>query len=71
VTDSARARRWFIRVSQSISHLAGRGRPSGWAAAYNTNGADHAHKFAALANRLRPAHSGCAGSTSNSGRRSR
>jgi DNA adenine methylase len=47
-----RARRWFVRVNQSISHLAGRGRPSGWAAAYNTNGADHAHKFAALAERL-------------------
>jgi DNA adenine methylase len=47
-----RARRWFIRVNQSISHLAGRGRPSGWAAAYNTNGADHAHKFAALTDRL-------------------
>jgi DNA adenine methylase len=47
-----RARRWFIRVNQSISHLAGRGRPAGWAAAYNTNGADHAHKFAALADRL-------------------
>jgi site-specific DNA-adenine methylase len=47
-----RARRWFVRVNQSISHLAGRGRPSGWAAAYNTNGADHAHKFAALTNRL-------------------
>jgi DNA adenine methylase len=28
------------------------GRPSGWAAAYNTNGADHAHKFAALTDRL-------------------
>jgi hypothetical protein len=26
-----RARRWFVRVNQSISHLAGRGRPSGWA----------------------------------------
>jgi len=47
-----RARRWFIRVNQSISHLAGRGRPPGWAAAYNTNGADHAHKFAALTDRL-------------------
>ena len=47
-----RARRWFVRVNQSISHLAGRGRPSGWAAAFNTNGADHAHKFAALADRL-------------------
>jgi DNA adenine methylase len=47
-----RARRWFVRVNQSISHLAGRGRPSGWAAAYNTNGADHAHKFAATADRL-------------------
>jgi DNA adenine methylase len=47
-----RARRWFVRVNQSISHLAGRGRPSGWAAAYNTNGADHAHKFAALTDRL-------------------
>jgi DNA adenine methylase len=47
-----RARRWFIRVNQSISHLAGRGRPSGWAAAYHTNGADHAHKFAALTDRL-------------------
>jgi DNA adenine methylase len=50
--DLERARRWFVRVNQSISHLAGRGRPSGWAAAYNTNGADHAHKFAALADRL-------------------
>jgi DNA adenine methylase len=47
-----RARRWFLRVYQSISHLAGRGRPSGWAAAFDTNGADHAHKFAALADRL-------------------
>jgi DNA adenine methylase len=47
-----RARRWFVRVNQSISHLAGRGRPSGWAAAFNTNGADHAHKFATLTNRL-------------------
>jgi DNA adenine methylase len=51
-SDLERARRWFVRVNQSISHLAGRGRPSGWAAAYNTNGADHAHKFAALADRL-------------------
>jgi DNA adenine methylase len=50
--DLERARRWFIRVNQSISHLAGRGRPSGWAAAYNTNDADHAHKFAALTDRL-------------------
>jgi DNA adenine methylase len=47
-----RARRWFFRVNQSISHLAGRGRPSGWTAAYNTNGADHTHKFAALTDRL-------------------
>jgi DNA adenine methylase len=46
------ARRWFVRVNQTISHLAGRGRPSGWAAAFNTNGADHAHKFAALTDRL-------------------
>jgi DNA adenine methylase len=51
-SDLERARRWFVRVNQSISHLAGRGRPAGWAAAYNTNGADHAHKFAALADRL-------------------
>jgi DNA adenine methylase len=50
--DLERARRWFVRVNQSISHLAGRGRPSGWAAAYNTNGADHAHKFAALTDHL-------------------
>ncbi len=47
-----RARRWFVRVNQSISHLAGAGRPAGWAAAFNTNGADHAHKFAAIADRL-------------------
>jgi DNA adenine methylase len=53
-----RARRWFVRVNQSISHLAGRGRPSGWAAAYNTNGADHAHKFAALTNRLQELYAG-------------
>jgi DNA adenine methylase len=52
LAEVERARRWFVRVNQSISHLAGRGRPSGWAAAYNTNGADHAHKFAALADRL-------------------
>jgi len=51
-SEVERARRWFVRVNQSISHLAGRGRPSGWAAAFNTNGADHAHKFAALADRL-------------------
>jgi DNA adenine methylase len=50
--DLERTRRWFIRVNQSISHLAGRGRPSGWAATYNTNGTDHAHKFAALTDRL-------------------
>ena len=54
MTDSARARRWFVRANQSIRHLAGRGRPSGWAAAYNTNGADPDHKFAALTDRLRP-----------------
>jgi DNA adenine methylase len=47
-----RARRWFVRVNQSISHLAGTGQPAGWAAAFNTNGADHAHKFAAIAHRL-------------------
>jgi DNA adenine methylase len=47
-----RARRWFLRVNQSMSHLAGRGRPAGWAAAFNTNGADHAHKFVSLAGRL-------------------
>jgi DNA adenine methylase len=51
--DLERARRWFVRVNQSISHLAGRrGRPSGWAAAYSTNGAGHAHKFGATADRL-------------------
>ena len=52
LSDVERARRWFVRVNQSISHLAGRGRPSGWAAAFNTNGADHAHKFATLTGRL-------------------
>jgi DNA adenine methylase len=50
--DLERARRWCVRVNQSISHLAGRGRPSGWAACFNTNGADHAPKFAATADRL-------------------
>jgi len=46
------ARRWYVRVNQSISHVAGPGRPAGWAAAFNTNGADHAHKFTALVDRL-------------------
>jgi DNA adenine methylase len=51
-SDVERARRWFVRANQSISHLAGTGRPSGWAAAFNTNGADHAHKFATRTDRL-------------------
>jgi len=46
------ARRWYVRVNQSISHVAGPGRSAGWAAAFNTNGADHAHKFTAMIERL-------------------
>ncbi len=52
IDELERARRWFVRCNQSISHLAGRGRPSGWAAAFNTNGHDHAHKFASLTDHL-------------------
>jgi DNA adenine methylase len=45
-----RARRVFVRLDMSISRTLGRQR--GFAAASNTNGADHAHKFAALIDHL-------------------
>jgi DNA adenine methylase len=45
-----RARRVFVRLNMSISRTLGRQR--GFAAAYNTNGADHAHKFASLVDQL-------------------
>ena len=45
-----RARRVFVRLNMSISRTLGRQR--GFAAAYNTNGADHARKFASLVEHL-------------------
>ena len=45
-----RARRVFVRLNMSISRTLGRQR--GFAAAPNTNGADHAHKFASLVDQL-------------------
>jgi DNA adenine methylase len=45
-----RARRVFVRLNMSISRTLGRQR--GFAAAFNTNGADHAHKFASLVDHL-------------------
>jgi DNA adenine methylase len=49
-----RARRFFVRINQSVSKSTRRS--TGWAVAPNTNGHDHAHKFTALADRLE----GCA-----------
>jgi DNA adenine methylase len=48
-----RARRVFVRLNMSISRTLGRQR--GFAAAFNTNGADHAHKFASLVDQLQAA----------------
>jgi DNA adenine methylase len=48
-----RARRVFVRLNMSISRTLGRQR--GFAAAFNTNGADHAHKFASLVDHLQAA----------------
>jgi DNA adenine methylase len=48
-----RARRVFVRLNMSISRTLGRQR--GFAAAFNTNGADHAHKFASLVDHLEAA----------------
>jgi DNA adenine methylase len=48
-----RARRVFVRLNMSISRTLGRQR--GFAAAFNTNGADHAHKFASLVDQLEAA----------------
>jgi DNA adenine methylase len=45
-----RARRVFVRLNMSISRTLGRQR--GFAAAFNTNGADHAHKFTSLVDHL-------------------
>jgi DNA adenine methylase len=45
-----RARRVFVRLNMSISRTLGRQR--GFAAAFNTNGADHARKFASLVDHL-------------------
>ncbi len=50
-----RARRVFVRLNMSISRTLGRQR--GFAATFNTNGADHAHKFASLVDHL-PATAG-------------
>jgi DNA adenine methylase len=44
------ARRVFVRLNMSISRTLGRQR--GFAATYNTNGADHAHKFTSLVDQL-------------------
>jgi DNA adenine methylase len=48
-----RARRVFVRLNMSISRTLGRQR--GFAATFNTNGADHAHKFASLVDQLQAA----------------
>jgi DNA adenine methylase len=45
-----RARRVFVRLNMSLSRTLARQR--GFAAAYNTNGADHARKFASLVDHL-------------------
>ncbi len=50
LSDLERARRVFVRLNMSISRTLGRQR--GFAAAYNTNGADHARKFASLVDQL-------------------
>jgi DNA adenine methylase len=48
-----RARRVFVRLNMTVGKTLRRS--SGFAAAYNTNGADHAHKFAALVDQLEAA----------------
>ncbi len=50
LSDLERARRVFVRLNMSISRTLGRQR--GFAAAYNTNGAEHARKFASLVDQL-------------------
>jgi len=48
-----RARRVFVRLNMTVGKTLRRS--SGFAAAYNTNGADHAHKFASLVDHLEAA----------------
>ncbi len=48
-----RARRVFVRLNMTIGKTLRRS--SGFAAAFNTNGADHAHKFASLVDHLEAA----------------
>jgi DNA adenine methylase len=45
-----RARRVFVRLNMTVGKTLRRS--SGFAAAFNTNGADHAHKFASLVDHL-------------------
>jgi len=51
--DLERARRVFVRLNMTVGKTLRRS--SGFAAAFNTNGADHAHKFASLADHLQAA----------------
>jgi DNA adenine methylase len=48
--DLERARRVFVRLNMTVGKTLRRS--TGFAAAYNTNGADHAHKFASLVEHL-------------------
>ncbi len=48
--DLERARRVFVRLNMTVGKTLRRS--TGFAAAFNTNGHDHAHKFAALADHL-------------------
>ena len=48
-----RARRVFVRLNMTVGKTLRRS--SGFAAAFNTNGADHAHKFASLVDHLEAA----------------
>jgi len=51
--DLERARRVFVRLNMTVGKTLRRA--SGFAAAFNTNGHDHAHKFASLADHLQAA----------------
>jgi DNA adenine methylase len=51
--DLERARRVFVRLNMTVGKTLRRS--TGFAAAFNTNGHDHAHKFASLADNLQAA----------------
>jgi DNA adenine methylase len=50
LSELEHARRVFVRLNMTVGKTLRRS--SGFAAAFNTNGADHAHKFASLADHL-------------------